>query len=187
LVWPFLLLAGLEHVRIDPGNTALTPLDFYDYPFTHSLAAVLAWSAVFGVVFYARRHHQIGAWLLGMGVASHWFLDALVHRPDLPLWPGGPLVGLGLWRSVPLSVAVETAMLAAGVLCYVRARRPLDRTGQISFWSFVGFLYAIYLANVFGPPPPSIAALEGGALATWLFVPWAYWIDRHREEPRRVT
>ena len=181
LVWPLLLLAGLEHVRIDPGNTALTPLDFYDYPITHSLAAVVGWSVLFGGVFYARRRDPTAALLLGAGVASHWLLDALTHRPDLPLWPGGPLVGLELWRSVPLTVAVETAMFAAGVLLYARATRPLDRTGRIALWSLVGFLYAIYLANVFGPPPPSIGALEGGALAAWLFVPWAYWIDRHRE------
>ena len=181
LVWPILLLAGLEHVRIDPGNTALTPLDFYDYPITHSLVAVLGWSALFGGVFYARRRDLTGAALLGAGVASHWFLDALTHRPDLPLWPGGPMVGLELWRSVPLTMAVETAMFAAGVAFYVRATRPLDRTGRIALWSLVGLLYALYLANIFGPPPPSLGALEGGALAAWLFVPWAYWIDRHRE------
>ncbi len=187
LVWPLLLLTGLEQVRIDPGNTAVTPLDFYDYPITHSLVAVLVWSIVFGGVFYARRLDLLAALLLGAGVASHWFLDALTHRPDLPLWPGGPVVGLELWRSVPLTVTIETAMFAAGVLLYVKATRPLDRTGRIALWSLVGFLYAIYLANVFGPPPPSIGGLEGGALAAWLLVPWAYWIDRHRESEARSS
>lgn len=180
LVWPVMLLAGLEHVRIDPGNTAMTPLDFYDYPITHSLAAVAGWSVLFGAVFYARRRDRTAALLLGAGVASHWLLDALTHRADLPLWPGGPMVGLELWRSVPLTVVVETAMFAAGVWLYVRATRPLDRTGRIALWSLVGFLYAAYLANAFGPPPPSAGAIGGGALAAWLFVPWAYWIDRHR-------
>jgi len=181
LVWPLLLVAGLEHVRIDPGNTAMTPLDFYDYPITHSLAAALVWSLLFALIYYARRRDRAAAALLGAGVLSHWLLDAIVHRPDLPLWPGGPMVGLGLWQSVPLTVTIETAMFAAGVFVYARATRPLDRTGRIALWSLVGFLYAIYLANVFGPPPPSIGALEGAGLAMWLLVPWAYWIDRHRE------
>jgi membrane-bound metal-dependent hydrolase YbcI (DUF457 family) len=180
LIWPLLLLAGLEHVRIDPGNTAMTPLDFYDYPITHSLLTVLGWSVLFGVVFYARRRDRFAAALLAAGVASHWLLDAMTHRPDLPLWPGGPTVGLELWRSVPLTVAVETAMFATGVFVYARATRPLDRTGRIALWSLVGFLYVIYLANIFGPPPPSAGAIAGGGLAAWLFVPWAYWIDRHR-------
>jgi membrane-bound metal-dependent hydrolase YbcI (DUF457 family) len=180
LVWPLLLLTGLEHVRIDPGNTALTPLDFYDYPITHSLVAVVGWAALFGGVFYARRRDLVGAAMLGAGVASHWFLDALTHRPDLPLWPGGPMVGLELWRSVPLTLVVETAMFVAAVALYVRATRPLDRTGRIALWSLVGFLYVVYLANIFGPPPPSLGALEGGALAAWLFVPWGYWIDSRK-------
>jgi hypothetical protein len=185
LVWPLMLLAGLEHVRIDPGNTPMTPLDFYDYPITHSLAAVLVWSVLFGGLYYARRRDRVAAVLLGAGVASHWFLDAIAHRPDLPLWPGGPMVGLDLWRSVPLTVAVESAMFAAGVLLYARATRSLDRTGRIALWSLVGFLYVAYLAAAFGPPPPDIGTLEGSALLGWLFVPWAYWIDRHRVSDAR--
>lgn len=184
LVWPLLLMLGLEHVRIDPGNTPVTPLDFYDYPITHSLLTVFGWSIAFGGVYFVVRRDRTAASLLGLGVASHWLLDVATHRPDLPLWPGGPLVGFYLWRSIPATVAVETAMFAAGIWLYLRTTRARDRVGHYALWSLVVFLYVAYLANLFGPPPPSQDALAFGALAAWLFVPWAYWIDRHRTRRR---
>jgi hypothetical protein len=180
LLWPVLLILGLEHVRIDPGNTAVTPLDFYDYPISHSLISVIAWSVGFAVVYFALRRDRVTALLVGAGVSSHWLLDAVVHRPDLPLWPGGPVVGLDLWRSVPATLIVETALFAVGIWLYLRATRPKDRTGRYAFWSLIVFLYVIYLANLFGPPPPSVEAIVYAGLAGWLFLPWGYWIDRHR-------
>ncbi len=180
LIWPLLLLAGLEHVRIDPGNTAVTPLDFFDYPISHSLLAVVGWSVLFGGVYFTRRRDLFSSAMLGLGVLSHWVLDAIAHRPDLPLWPGGPLVGLDLWASVPATAVVETLIFGGGVWLYARATRARDRTGRWAFWGLVGFLYVVYLANLVGPPPPSVPALAYTALAVWLFVPWGYWIERHR-------
>jgi hypothetical protein len=171
LLWPILCLAGIEHFRIDPGNTAFTPLDFYDYPITHSLAMALVWSLLGAAVF--RR------WIVGFAVLSHWILDFVTHRPDLALWPGGPKVGLGLWNSVPATVAVEVALFALGIWLYLRHRR-----GSIAFWSLIAFLVIIYIANIVSPPPPSWRAVAWTALAAWLFVPWAWWIDRH---PRART
>ena len=84
LLWPILLILGLEHVRIAPGITAVTPLDFYDYPITHSLVAVLGWSIAMALL--VRKHPLV----VGATVFSHWVLDFITHRPDLPLWPGGP-------------------------------------------------------------------------------------------------
>ena len=97
LLWPIFLLLGLEHVRIAPGNTVFTPLDFYDYPISHSLLAVLGWSVGFGLVYYAVRRSGRNALILGAIVLSHWVLDFISHRPDLPLIPGMETrVGLGL-------------------------------------------------------------------------------------------
>lgn len=181
LAWPILLLLGVERTRIDPGNTAFTPLDFEHYPVSHSLAMVLLWSVLFGALYFALTRYGRGAVIAGVLVLSHWVLDFLTHRPDLPLWPNGPKVGLGIWNSVPLSLLLEFAFLIAGVWIYTRMTRARDRAGSIGFWSLVAFLALIQVANVFSPPPPSWQAVAWTALAAWLFVPWAAWVDRHRE------
>ena len=181
LLWPLLLILGLEHVRIDPGNTVVTPLDFYDYPITHSLLAVLGWSVAFGLVYYAVRKEKFAAGVLGLGVLSHWILDFFTHRPDLPIIPGGSLmVGLGMWYSMPLTLVVEIGIFILGVYLYLQTTTAKDRTGTWSFWVLVVFLMISYAANLLGPPPPSAEAIGYGALLAWLFVPWGYWIDRHR-------
>ncbi len=181
LLWPSLLLVGLEKVEIVPGITSVTPLDFTNYPITHSLIAVLMWAALFAGAYYALRKYPKGAWICGAAVLSHWVLDLLTHRPDLPLVPGGATrVGLGLWNSLPATLVVELGIFAIGVWLYLRSTRPLDRTGTIALWSLVGFLVVIYFSNIFGPPPPSMIAIAVVGHAGWLLVIWAYWIDRHR-------
>lgn len=180
LVWPALLLAGVERVRIDPGNTAFTPLDFEHYPFTHSGVAVALWSAAFAAAYLARGGARRGAAVLAALVASHWVLDAIVHRPDLPLAWSGPKVGLELWASVPATVALELALLGAGALAYAAAVPARDRVGRWALAGLVAFLLAAFAANALGPPPPTVTAIAAGGLAQWLFVAWAAWIDRHR-------
>jgi hypothetical protein len=180
LAWPALLLAGVEVVRIDPGNTAYTPLDFVSYPFTHGAASVLLWAALAGGAYYARRRYQAGAWTVAALVASHWVLDWLTHRPDLPLWPGGPKAGLGLWNSVPATVVVETALFAAGALLYVRTTRWRDGVGRFGLYGFLALLLGLSAANLLGPPPPSPQAIGFAGLGLWLFVALAAWVDRHR-------
>ncbi len=181
LLWPLLLLAGVEHVRIAPGITKFTPLDFYDYPISHSLLTVIGWSVLFAVLHYARRKSWRDAGLVGAAVLSHWLLDLPMHRPDLPLWPGGPKVGFGLWNSIPLTIAIEVTLFILGLVLYLRATRARDRIGSIALWALVVFVGAIYVANITSPPPPSADAIAWVGLAAWLFVPWGWWIDRHRE------
>jgi len=183
LLWPIFLLLGLEHVRIAPGNTAFTPLDFYDYPISHSLATVIGWSLAFGLIYFFRRRDQKGAVVLGLGVLSHWLLDFFTHRPDMPIAPGQQThVGLGLWNSVAATVIVESAVFVLAVIVYGRTTQARNRTGQYAFWSFVVFCTLIYVGNVMSRqnPPSNVTALAIGGLAQWLMVPWAYWIDRHR-------
>lgn len=180
LAWPVLVLAGVEVVRVDPGNTAYTPLDFERYPITHSAAAVAGWAALAGGLYFARRRYRAGAWAVAALVASHWLLDWLTHRPDLPLWPGGPKAGLELWASVPGTVAVEGALLAGGALLYGTATRWRDGVGRFGLYAFLALLLLIAAAGLLGPPPPSAEAVGYAGLALWLFVPLAAWIDRHR-------
>ena len=181
LLWPILLLAGVEHVRIAPGITAFTPLDFYDYPFSHSLLNVLGWSVIIGLIHFVIRKSWRDASVVGVAVLSHWLLDFPVHRPDLPLWPGGPKVGLGLWSSVPATIVVEVALFIGCLILYLRTTRARDRIGSIALWALVVFVGLIYAANAVSPPPPSWKAVAYAGLAAWLFVPWGWWIDRHRE------
>ena len=101
LLWPILLLLGIEHVEIDPGNTVVTPLNFIDYPFSHSLAGVLFWSLVVGGGYYLLKKDRRNSIIVGLLVLSHWILDLFTHRPDLLLMPGGDTyVGMGLWNSM---------------------------------------------------------------------------------------
>lgn len=182
LVWPILLILGVEHVRIDPGNTPFTPLDFYDYPITHSLLLVLVWSLLFGAVYFGLRRGWRGAVVAGCAVLSHWVLDFITHRPDLPLVPWeGPYAGLGLWNSVPATIIVEWAIFIAGVILYATTTRPLDRVGRYAFWGLVAFLVLSAVASTIGPVPPDTQAIAYTALLLWLLVPWGYWIDRHRQ------
>ncbi len=181
LIWPVFLLLGIEAARIDPGNTAFTPLDFYNYPYTHSLAAVLVWSLLFGGVYHAVRRQVKSAVILGLAVLSHWVLDFVTHRPDLPLAPGSEThAGLGLWNNVVATMIVEGLLFAGAVVLYARSTTATDRTGKYALWSLVGFLVAIYIANAFGPPPPNEHALAYAGLLQLLFIPWMYWIDKHR-------
>lgn len=179
LAWPVLLLAGVETVRVHPHDTAFTSLAFDSYPWTHSLVMVLVWSLVMGSVAARRLGGRAGA-VLGALVMSHWWLDFVTHRPDLPLWPGGPLVGAGLWNSIPGTLLVEGAMLAAGVLVYVRAWPARDATGRWAFWALVALIGLLWVTQPVSPPPPSATAVAWGALTMWMLVPWCAWIARHR-------
>lgn len=179
-IWPVLLLLGVERVRIVPGLMAASPLDLEHYPISHSLLAVAGWSVLLGLAYFAVRRYGRGAWVVGALVASHWFLDLLVHRPDLPLWPGGPKVGFGLWNSVPVTLVLEFGLLTAGVALYYRATRALDRIGRWGTVATIALLVLIYLGSAFGPPPPDPRTLALSSLALWLFVPLAWWVDRHR-------
>lgn len=181
LLWPFFTLAGIEHFRIDPGNTAFTPIDFYDYPWTHSMAMALVWSIIAAIVYRLFRRPWRDAIVVGAAVFSHWILDFITHGPDLPLWPGGPKVGLGLWDSKPLTIIVEGLLFAICLALYLRSTTARDRIGNIALWALAIFLGLIYLANLVSPPPPNWQAVAWTAIAQWLFVAWAWWIDRHRQ------
>jgi hypothetical protein len=182
LAWPVLVLAGVERFEIHPGITAVTPLDFTHYPYSHSLVALAAWGAALGVAYLLVRKGRVAsALMLAALVVSHWVLDFISHRPDMPLTLGdSPKVGLGLWNSLAATVAVEGLLFAACVWIYWRATRPVGRAGTWALWSLVAFLAIVYVANLLGPPPPSVAAVAWSANALWLVVAWGYWIDRQR-------
>ena len=179
LLWPTLLLLDIEHVIISPGISKVTPLQFSDYPISHSLLLVIGWGLIFGVFYYLFSRNRRGAVLLGALVVSHWILDLIVHIPDLPLYPGAsPKIGLGLWNSPALTVLVEGSIFIVGVLLYMRARREQHRQISWWFWGLVLSLVVIHTMNFFGPPPPDVQAIAWVGHLQWLFVLWGWWADR---------
>ena len=181
MMWPVLLLAGLEEVRILPGINGITPLEFVSYPYSHSLVLLVVWGMAFG--WCARRHDPRAFVIITALVVSHWVLDFITHRPDMPLYPGGPKFGLGLWFSLIGTVAVEVPMFLAGVWIYLQTTRPKDRTGMAAISILLALLLVIYAGNVISqaPPPSPTAVALVSLIGACLITAWAGWADRHRE------
>lgn len=182
LLWPIFLLLGIEQVIIDPGNTVFTPLDFVYYPFTHSLVGVLFWAIVVGGVYYLIKKNLKTGILLGALVVSHWVLDFLTHAPDLPIAPGLDLkVGLGLWNSLIFTLLFETVIFAVGIFHYLKITQAKNKKGEYGFWGLIIFLIMICIMNVFGSTPPNEEVIAWAGNLQWLFVLWAYWVDKNRD------
>ena len=182
LLWPTLLMLGLETVEIDPGNTLVTPLNFVSYPYSHSLVMLGVWSALFALAYRAiRGRHRTAILTVAALVVSHYLLDFVTHRPDLPITPtGSRRLGLGLWNYPGTALALEIALFLIGTTLYLGVTRARDAIGRIAFWALIVVLVATYFAAIYGPPPPSAATVAAAGQLLWVFVLWAYWIDRHR-------
>ena len=182
LVWPTLLLLGIERVRIVPHATATNSFDFVYYPFTHSLVGQVVAGLLLGLAYWLWRRNGPGALLVGLLVPSHWLLDLVVHVPDLPLAPGqSPLFGLGLWNHLALTQVVEFALLGVGLWRYGRRTKASNGVGRYGLVGLVAFLVVSHIASTFSPPPTSVEAIGWGGQLLWLTVLLAYWVDRNRE------
>ncbi|NYF51048.1 metal-dependent hydrolase [Tunturiibacter gelidoferens] len=182
MLWPVFLLTGWERVRIDPGNTRFTPLDLEYFPWSHSLLMSVVWASAFGLLYYLTTRYRRGAVVIWIGVVSHWLLDWITHRPDMPLYPGSPLFGLGLWNHVGATLAVELTMFLLGIWLYVGVTRARDRVGRYGFLAYVVLLLVLYLGDRFSSPPANVAQdiAWPGIVAELVLIPWAWWFDQHR-------
>jgi hypothetical protein len=183
LLWPIFLLLGWEHVYVEPNSNPFLRFTFDSYPISHGLVAVAGWATLFAALYYGFTRYGLGAIVIWMGVVSHWALDYIVHRPDLPLYAGSSrLVGLGLWNHRWLAIAVEAVLFGLGVWVYLRQTKAKDSVGTYAFWGFVVILLLAYALAAFGPSPPaSIKKIALATLGTALLIPWAWWFDSHRE------
>src|SRR4051812_38932461 len=156
LLWPTLLMLGVESVAIDPGNTLMTPLNFVSYPYSHSLVMLAVWSAVFALVYRAVRGRSGRAIAtVAILVFSHYVLDVITHRPDMPITiHGSSRLGLGLWNHPGTALTLELSLFIVGLAMYARATRARDAAGRIGFLALIAVLAAIYFAALYGPPPP---------------------------------
>jgi hypothetical protein len=185
LLWIVFAYTGVEHVAIKPGITAVNALDLYDFPYSHSLLTNVVWAAAFAALYFLLRRYKLGAWVIFAAVLSHWLLDFISHRPDMPLAPGGhTLVGLGLWDSRFATFIVEGGMLLVAIILYVRATRPVRRAGIYGFWIMLALLTALWLLSLRGTPPPNLTAVKIGNMVMFaITLVWAYWIDSVRRAP----
>ena len=182
LLWPVFLLLGWEQAHVVPGPNPFLTLWLDSIPISHSLITLMGWGALFAYVYRMRTGEGRAALVVALLVVSHWVLDYVTHRPDMPLFPGGTPLGLGLWNSVAGTVVVEGVMLVAGVWLYATATRARDRTGTYGFWALIALLVLSYVGSLFSPPPTARVALAIFAIIFGcLFVAWAAWADKHRE------
>lgn len=187
LLWPIFLILDIEHVRVQPGIMRMVSFDFYDYPLSHSLFMTLAWSLLVGLVYYVFTRDGRGSLVMGGLVASHWVLDFLVHRQDLPVWPVDPTnmnptkLGLGIWSSLVGTLVLEFGFLAIGAWLYLQATKAKDKTGDLAFWGLVVFLVVAYGVDLKAIPPNNVQLIAVMGFAQILMVIWGYWIDDHRK------
>jgi membrane-bound metal-dependent hydrolase YbcI (DUF457 family) len=187
VLWPIFVLLGWEQVRIDPGNTRYTPLEFVYYPWSHSLAMSMLWATLFALVYFVATRYRPGALMIWIGVVSHWILDWITHAPDMPIYPGGPRVGLALWNSISGTMIVELLMFAVGLGLYMRVTRAHDRVGRYALLAYVILLLTAYVGDRFSDPPSSVDEIAWlGVIASAVLIPWAWWFERHRELRARL-
>lgn len=183
IAWTVFVVFGVEHVRIVPGFTRSSPLEFTYYPYTHSLLAGLVWGAAVATAYRTTRGPGASrpALLLGLTVASHWFLDLLVHVPDLPLYDNTAKMGLGLWNLPLPAFLVEAAVLLGGLWFYLRRSQPVRPRDRYALPIFAVVMLGVQSSAFFGPPPPSVAALGVTGFGLYvLLAAVAGWLERGR-------
>jgi hypothetical protein len=185
LLWGIFLLLGWEHARINPGVSAVTPIEFTDYPISHSLVGAVAWALVAAALYYSwptrdtQRHWQASA-LVGLAVFSHFPLDVLVHLPDLPIAGNDSLkLGLGIWNNPRATWILELLVLGAGLAVYLALRSQRHPVRPVRLTLLVLVLLGVYVASALGPPPPGIRAVAVADIAgLTLLALLAAWADR---------
>ncbi|BFG70265.1 hypothetical protein KACHI17_11460 [Sediminibacterium sp. KACHI17] len=181
LIWPILTLAGIENFSIEPGITKLTPLNFQYYPYSHSLIASIFLGVIVGVIYYMIRKDRTNAIIYGVLVVSHWVLDFLTHRPDLPIsFSDEQKYGMGLWNYPAISIIVEILIFITGIYLYFNQSVEENQKGKWLPWTIVILLAIFFVMNIIGPPPPSTNAVSYSALLLWLFVGLGYWAEKNR-------
>jgi len=117
--------------------------------------------------------------VVGLAVFSHWVLDLIVRRPDLPLYDNSAKVGLGLWNVPPLAFGLEAALLFGGMWLCLRAR-PKRSAGTLLFGAL---MLGIQAYIFFGPPPTSDRAAASTALIAYAVFAVVIW----RLQDRRIV
>jgi hypothetical protein len=184
LLWGVFLIAGVERfVIVRRGTTLMNSEVVTDIAWSHSLAMDLIWAALFAALYFWLRRDQRGAWVVFGAVLSHWLLDFIAHRPDMPLVPGIPnYFGLGLWVSIPATLVLEGGLWILAVIGYLRITHPKRRYVRYVFWIGFAVITLAWYGNIAGPPPGTNTRVAGFASLTFFLMvaAWAFWINRLR-------
>jgi hypothetical protein len=182
--WGFfaLLLTGHEALRLSPGISAMNPMDLHHMPYTHSLIGAMGFGVAMAILMWAITRRWTGALIAGGVVVSHWFLDLLVHVPDLTLVGNPPKLGFGLWNYPWVEMPLEL-LLTFGALWYFVKRRP---TRPLPLITLVVVLLALQAINWFGPPPTEVNAGTSylAFFAFGLATLAAWWVTRSLSGPQ---
>ena len=181
-LWCIFMILGVEHVRFHEARGAVNYFEPYDIAFSHSLLMTVVWAAAFAGLYYFRRRLVRSAAILFALVSTHWVLDVVAHRPDMPLAPGlAARFGLGLWANIPATIIVEGGFWLLAIIVYVRSTYSKRKLATLVFWIGIVLITLIGYNNVAGPPPPNPNTAPIASLIYFsLVVAWAYWMNRLR-------
>ena len=128
-----LFVMKIETLKPIPGVSGSYGGNIIYADYTHSLLGALVFSAIFAL-FFVPRWGKRCAIVLGFVSFSHWLLDLVVHRRDMPLLPGNlghlPRLGFGLWQFKTTSVLAELLLIILGAWCYWRAASDVTTTAH---------------------------------------------------------
>ncbi len=183
LFFPFVLL-GIERLNIVENFTQSTHFELEYMPYTHSLLASFLWAGfIYGVFRIIPPKNKSVALVMAIAVLSHWFLDLIVHTPDLPLWgDASTKLGFGLWNNAVATYGLEAALLVGGLWLYLRSSTASSSIGKYGMCVFAVILLLINGVNIFGPlsgdSKVAFAIISLGMY--FMFAGVAYWLDGKR-------
>lgn len=187
ILFGLFLLAGVEHAKIVPGATVVSPFEFYDYPISHSALGAVVWTTAGFLAYWLwpkgdRTSRKWLAFVLASAIFSHFILDVISHTPDMTIFGNNsPKLGLSLWNSLAGTMIVELGLLFSGIALYRSATYSTSSAGKYGLAFMVLILVVLYIGNIFGPPPPDIISVGVVTTAGQLvLVALAFWVDRYR-------
>jgi membrane-bound metal-dependent hydrolase YbcI (DUF457 family) len=186
LLIPFVFI-GIERLNIVENFTPSTHFELEFVPYTHSLVGtfVLAVAAYLIIrILPAKEEVNMAkvALVIAAAIFSHWFLDLIVHTPDLPLLgDNSPKLGFGVWNNALRSFSLEAVLILAGVWLYLRGTRGTTVIGKYGMPIFAVVLILSNAFIIFGPPPESLNFMALLSLVSnFTYVGIAFWLDRKR-------
>lgn len=186
VLWAIFIFTGIEKVRIVHGFTGTNPLDLYYMPYTHSLVGSVFWAIAAFLLYLPFRKRSghgklVAPLIVGGAVLSHWFLDLVVHVPDLALYDNTLKMGFGLWNYPIVALSLEIGLVLFGLAAYMRATKPVSTVGTYGMPVLMLLVAGLQMYVFFGPDPSGPSAMALTAIASYIVIAAAAgWLERKR-------